>query len=181
VFQCNFRIYFIPFWAFSFTYQIYVLWCLFKRSFVESKTAWQRGIFAQNTSRSVDFCIKSDSNALAEFSKPRIRSEQVISKLYSNFKSFNLIFPLPKVQWNMKIFSKIWLPEFSDSGKICRSSGAQLYVLGWPIADRRATIASTCHTLGNIRRWAIAMLSNVTVFQTNHIIGSPAKLRCKNA
>jgi hypothetical protein len=30
----------------------------------------------------VDFCIKSDSNALAEFSKPRIRSEQVI-KLYS--------------------------------------------------------------------------------------------------
>jgi hypothetical protein len=74
-----------------------MLWCLFKRRFVESNlTAWQRGIFAQNTSGSVDFCIKSDSNALAEFSKPRIRSEQVI-KLYSNFKSFNLIFPLPKV------------------------------------------------------------------------------------
>jgi hypothetical protein len=28
--------------------------------------------------------------------KPQIRSEQVI-KLYSNLKSFNLIFPLPKV------------------------------------------------------------------------------------
>jgi hypothetical protein len=39
---------------------------------------------------------KGDSNALAEFSKPQIGSEQVI-KLYSNFKSFNLIFPLPKV------------------------------------------------------------------------------------
>jgi hypothetical protein len=57
----------------------------------------QRGIFAQNTSGSADFCIKSDtSNALAEFWKPRIGSEQV-TKLYSNFKSFNLIFPLPKV------------------------------------------------------------------------------------
>jgi hypothetical protein len=70
---------------------------LFKQRFVESKTAWQRGIFAQNTSGSVDFCIKSDtSNVLAEFSKPRIGSEQVI-KLYSNLKSFNLSFPLPKV------------------------------------------------------------------------------------
>jgi hypothetical protein len=67
--------------------------------FAESKTAWQHGIFAQNTSGSADFCIKSDksdSNALAEISKTRIGSEQVI-KLYSNFKSFNLIFPLPKV------------------------------------------------------------------------------------
>jgi predicted amidohydrolase len=69
---------------------------LFKQCFVESKTAWQRGISAQNTSGSADFCIKSDSNALAEFLKPRIGSEQVI-KLYINFKSFNLIFPLPKV------------------------------------------------------------------------------------
>jgi hypothetical protein len=51
---------------------------LFKQCLVESKTAWQRGIFAQNTSGSADFCIKSDSNALAEFSKPRIGSEQVI-------------------------------------------------------------------------------------------------------
>jgi hypothetical protein len=36
---------------------------------VKSKTAWQRGIFAQNTLGSADFCIKSDSNALAEFWK----------------------------------------------------------------------------------------------------------------
>jgi hypothetical protein len=61
----NDPIYIIPFLAFSFTYQINVLRCLFKR-FVESKTAWQHGIFTQNTSGSVDFCIKSDSNALAE-------------------------------------------------------------------------------------------------------------------
>jgi hypothetical protein len=29
---------------------------LFKQRFVEKKTAWQRGIFAQNTSGSADFC-----------------------------------------------------------------------------------------------------------------------------
>jgi hypothetical protein len=34
--------------------------------------AWQRGIFAQNTLGSADFCIKSNSNALAEFAKHRI-------------------------------------------------------------------------------------------------------------
>jgi hypothetical protein len=46
--------------------------CLIKQCFVESKTAWQRCIFAQNTLGSADFCIKSNSNALAEFAKHRI-------------------------------------------------------------------------------------------------------------
>jgi hypothetical protein len=63
-------------------YLMYVLRCLFKQCFVESKIAWQRGIFAQNTSGLADFCIKSDSNALAGFSKPRIGSEQVIKRQF---------------------------------------------------------------------------------------------------
>jgi hypothetical protein len=46
------------------------------------------------------FLSKAISNALAEISKSQIGSEQVI-KLYSNFKSFNLIFPLPKVKYEI--------------------------------------------------------------------------------
>ena len=57
---------------------VYMLLCLFKQCFVESKTAWQHGIFAQNTLVSADFCIKNNSNALSEFLKSEMGLEQVI-------------------------------------------------------------------------------------------------------
>ena len=106
-----------------------MLWCLFKQCFVESKIAWQRGIFAQNTSGSAEFCIKNDSNALAEFSKPQIGLEQVI-KLYSNFKSFNLIFPLPKVHLKYEII----FHNFA-----CRSFPAPAKYAGAPALVLRCT------------------------------------------
>jgi hypothetical protein len=64
------------------------------------------------------FLSKAISNALAEISKPRIGSEQVI-KLYSNFKSFNLIFPIPKVKYEI-IFHNFVCPKYA--GALAQSS-----------------------------------------------------------
>ena len=69
--------------------------CLIKQCFVESV------VFLPKIHRGQRIFV---SKAIAEFSKPQIGSEQVI-KLYSNFKSFNLIFPSPKVHLDFIISS----------------------------------------------------------------------------
>jgi hypothetical protein len=61
----------------------------------------------------VDFCVESDSNAFAEFSKPQIGSEQVI-KLYSNSVQI--------IQLNFSITKKSSLKyEIIFHNFVCRS------------------------------------------------------------
>ena len=92
--------------------------------------AWQRGIFAKKTPGSADFCIKSDSNALAEFSKARIGSEQVI-KLYSNSVQI--------IQLNFSISKSSLKYEIMFHYFVCRSFPAPEKYAGAPAPVLRRT------------------------------------------